>query len=428
MALLNVDEFPAQPTEDTNQVYVVRNVGLRVGTHKFHRFPGKFIPHVPRWALRRYGSEGKPIVVLDPFCGSGTTLVETALAGHSGYGMDVDPIARLIAKVKTTPLDLRVLSSACAKIKEFIAQKRAGTLKPTIPTLSHWFNETAVRDLSLIREGIEEFRQKNDIYEFLLTVFIAVIRRVSNADNQTQKTYVSHTHPKTPELAKPLFLATLEDYTTRLVEFGNLRRLMGGHARVLCDWEAREFAASWRANDLPAVDLVITSPPYVKTVDYVYNQMAEYFWIGDLFGLRTQTEQNRHKQIYIGTQHLNGTNVSNQLETGNNEIDELVAQVRKRDRKNGFICAKYFYDMQRHFSEVEKVLKRGGHYVLVVGDSVVSGQAVQTHSLLPACGARFGFVLERVFRYEIRNRHMRFPRAGRGGIVEHDWILDFRLE
>jgi hypothetical protein len=193
-------------------------------------------------------------------------------------------------------------------------------------------------------------------------------------------------------------------------------------------WDAREFVHLWRENELPAVDLAISSPPYVKTVDYVYNQMAEYFWVGDLFGMSTQTDQNRHKQIYIGTQHLNGTDVTEQVKTGSGEIEELVAKIRKKDRKNAYICAKYFSDMRSHFCEMAKILKPGSHYVLVVGDSVVSAEAVSTHSLLPPCGAEFGFFLERAFRYEIRNRHMRFPRAGRGGIVEHDWILDFRLE
>jgi DNA modification methylase len=428
MTLLTVEEFPSQPTEDPSKVYLVRNVGLRDGTHKFHRFPGKFIPHVPRWALRRYGTTGNPVKVLDPFCGSGTTLVEAALAGHTGYGFDVDPIARLISKVKTTPLELTILSSCCAEIKKFIDQRRAGEFTPTIPTLSHWFNEGAVRDLSLIREGIEQFRDRTDVYDFLLTVFIAVIRRASNADNQTQKTYVSHTNPKTPESAKPLFAATLDDYTQRIVEFGNLRKLMGGQARVLGSWDARGFVEEWRANHLPTIDLAITSPPYVKSVDYVYNQMAEYFWVGDLFGLSSQKEQNRHKQVYIGTQHLNGADVSRHVASGTSETEDLVAKVRKKDKKNGYICAKYFSDMQAHFAEMAKILKPGSHYVLVVGDSVVSGEIVATHALLPACGASFGFVLERTFRYEIRNRYMRFPRAGRGGMVEHDWILDFRLE
>jgi SAM-dependent methyltransferase len=428
MPLLTIEEFPSQPTVDASEVYVIRNVGLRDGTHKFHRFPGKFIPHVPRWALRRYGTPGKSISVLDPFCGSGTTLVETALAGQSGYGFDVDPIARLITKVKTTPLELTVLSNCCREIKKFIDQRRSGKSKPAIPTLSHWFNEAAIRDLSLIREGVEEFRDRKDVYDFFLTVFLAVIRRGSNADNQTQKTYVSHTNPKIPEAAKPLFMATLEDYTRRIVDFGNLQKLMGGQARVLGAWDARKFADGWREKLLPAVDLAITSPPYVKSVDYVYNQMAEYFWIGDLFGLSSQKEQNRHKQLYIGTQQLNGADVTQNVKTGTIETEELATRIRKKSKKNAYICAKYFSDMQIHFSEMAKILKPGCHYVLVVGDSVVSGEIVATHSLLPPCAARLGFVLERAFRYEIRNRHMRFPRAGRGGIVEHDWILDFRLE
>jgi SAM-dependent methyltransferase len=426
--LLTVEEFPPEPTADASEVYLVRNVGLRDGTHKFHRFPGKFIPHVPRWALRRYGRADGSVTVLDPFCGSGTTLVETALAGYSGYGFDIDPIARLITKVKTTSLDLAVLSNCCREIQTFITQRRAGKFKPTIPTLAHWFNEAAIRDLSLIREGVEQFRAEKDVYDFLLTVFIAVIRRASNADNQTQKTYVSHTNPKTPESAKPLFLATLNDYTQRLVDFGNLQKLMGGHARVLGAWDARGFVGEWQENRLPKVDLAISSPPYVKSVDYVYNQMAEYFWVGDLFGLSTQKEQNRHKQVYVGTQQLNGADVSRPVTAVSVQAEELFARIRKKDRKNAYICATYFRDMQVHFEEMAKILKPGSHYVLVVGDSVVSGEIVATHSLLPACGAVSGFALERVFRYEIRNRHMRFPRAGRGGIVEHDWILDFRLK
>lgn len=427
MTLLTIEEFPPEPTADPAEVYVVRNVGLRDGTHKFHRFPGKFIPHVPRWALRRYGSKGRSLV-LDPFCGSGTTLVETALAGHSGYGFDVDPIARLITKVKTTPLELAVLSNCCVEMKAFVAQRREGKFKPSIPTLAHWFSDAAVRDLSLIREGMEQFRERQDLYDFLLTVFIAVIRRASNADNQTQKTYVSHTHPKTPEAAKPLFLATLDDYVQRLVDFGHLQKLMGGQARVLGAWDARNFADRWKDDQLPMVDLAITSPPYVKSVDYVYNQMAEYFWVGDLFGLSSQKEQNRHKQGYIGTQNLNGADLNRNAKTGSSEIEQLVSRIRKEDRKNAYICGTYFHDMQTHFAEMARILKPGCHYVLVVGDSVVSEEIVATHSLLPACGASSGFALERSFRYEIRNRYMRFPRAGRGGIVEHDWILDFRLE
>jgi DNA modification methylase len=428
MTLLTVEEFPPQPTNDPTKVYLIRNVGLREGTHKFHRYPGKFIPHVPRWALRQYASKEKGLAVIDPFCGSGTTLVEAVLSAHRAFGFDIDPIARLISKVKTTPIDLPVLSTSCTEIRKFITQEREGNVLPTIPTLSHWFNKAAIRDLSLIREGIELFRGERDVYDFFLTVFIAIIRKASNADNQTIKTYVSHTHPKTPEPAKLLFLYTLDDYTQRLVEFGNLQRLMGGHAEILGAWDARAFMEQWKATGFPLVDLAITSPPYVKTVDYVYNQMAEYFWIGDLFGLSSQPEQNDHKELYIGTDRVNGAASKHTPKTHVPQIDEVIDRIAQLDKKNAYICGKYFLDMDLHFAEMARVLKPGSHYVLVVGDSVVSGETVPTHSSLPLYAERSGFALKRSFRYEIRNRHMRFPRAGRGGIVEHDWILDFRLE
>src|SRR5205807_193227 len=110
--------------------------------------------------------------------------------------------------------------------------------------------------------------------------FLGIIRRASNADNQTQKTYVSHTRIKTPDPAKDLFVRTLIDYAKRITEFANALP-DGGRAHVLADVEVRNLLEEWGHRHLPAVDLIVTSPPYLKSVDYVYNQMAEYFWIGD---------------------------------------------------------------------------------------------------------------------------------------------------
>lgn len=426
MNLLPVDELPQIPTESPLHAYLIRNIGLRDGTHKFHRFPGKFIPHIPRWAIKRYVRGDRPNIILDPFCGSGTTLVEAALSGHVGYGFDIDPVARLVSKVKSTPLELGAFRTCGKVLRDFINDEREGKFKPVIPTLSHWFNEQTVRDLSLIREGVELFKRNQDIYDFLLVVLLAIIRRTSNADNQTQKTYVSHTHPKTPEPAKPLFLKTLDEYIDRVLEFSRLHKLMGGHATVLGAWDARTFSTAWTNRTSQKADLAITSPPYVKSVDYVYNQMAEYFWIGDLFGLSTQREQNNHKELYIGTQQVKATEHSS-LRTGLTAVDNLLDRISQTSRKNAHITYKYFVDMGLHFAEMSKVLQPGAHYVLVVGDSIVSQENVATHLLLPDFALRHGFTLERSFAYEIRNRHMRFPRGGRGGIVKYDWILDFRF-
>src|SRR5699024_6423770 len=72
-------------------------------THGLHRFPAKFIPQIPAWAL--YNFAGHDSLVLDPFMGSGTTLVEGLLRGGATVGLDVDPLARLIARAKTARVD-----------------------------------------------------------------------------------------------------------------------------------------------------------------------------------------------------------------------------------------------------------------------------------------------------------------------------------
>src|SRR5262249_44133921 len=72
-------------------------------THGLHRFPAKYVPQIPAWAITNYLRPGG--VVLDPFVGSGTTLVECALQRCTAVGLDIDPLARFISAAKTTAID-----------------------------------------------------------------------------------------------------------------------------------------------------------------------------------------------------------------------------------------------------------------------------------------------------------------------------------
>lgn len=420
-----VDEVPIDPKLGKDTVFVIRNRGLTSLTHKFHRYPGKFIPHLPRWAIEKYCSNLND-VVLDPFCGSGTTLVESSSLGHTGLGIDIDPIGRLVSKVKTTPIPGKVLTKAVDFVNNEISRRDKGEFRPTIDTLHHWFTPSAVNDLGVIRDVVELYKYEPDLYDFFIVCFISIIRKASNADNQTQKTYVSHTHPKTPEPAKPLFEKTIKDYASRLIEYSKKIRESGGSATVLPLTDARDLQKGWSDHGLPEVSLAVTSPPYVKSVDYMYNQMAEYFWAGDLFGVENQPKQNIFKKRYIGSEKVSKDQYSKDIETGIYEIDKLSRDIRKKNPKNSFIVSKYFQDMIENFRQVSSILKPNGHYVVIIGDSIVSQEPIITHKFLELCGNSVGLELTNIFGYEIRNRHMRFPRQGRGGIVKYDWVLDLK--
>lgn len=420
-----VSELPKQPKPPTQTIYVIRNNGLTDVTHIIHKFPGKFIPHVPRWAIKKYINTDRCHNILDPFCGSGTTLVEAQLTHQNAYGIDINPIARLISKVKTTPLPMERLNYVVNCVIEEVLEETKGYFRPTISTLTHWFRPDVTDDLSVIRDAINKWSNEQDIYDFLIVAFSAIIRKVSNADNQSIKTYVSGTHKKVIPQVKPLFIDTLRKYAERIQELGAETK-HGGIAKVVDLRDARQFAQHWNEQELPLIDLAITSPPYVKTVDYVYSQMVEYFWIGDLFNLENQGKLNEHKRVYIGTEKVLASEYRTRKITDIPEIDSLIEQIHERSPKHAHIVYSYFADMRDHFGQMYEIMKPNAPYIVVVGDSTVSDLPVETHHLLALCAAQTGFRLEETFAYEIRNRYMRFPRQGRGGIVDLDWILAFR--
>ena len=201
--------------------------------------------------------------------------------------------------------------------------------------------------MGIIRDAIEDYRQDSSINDFLIVCFAAIIRRASNADNQTQKTYVSHTKVKEIEAAKPLFLSMLSDYVKRILEFSKIEKL--GVARILSIGDARDFSGYWKDAKLPGVDLIVSSPPHLNSGDYVYNQMAEYFWIGDLFGLETQALQNEYKRNYIGTTKIVASDYRTRPYSSIKEVNAVVEAVAKKSLKNAFIVAQYFFRYDEAF-------------------------------------------------------------------------------
>ena len=410
---------------------------VTASTHGFHKYPAKFIPHIPRWAIEKYLRNCKGKCVLDPFCGSGTTLVEGLLCGHNVIGIDIDPLSVLITKVKTTPIaSTRLDEIYFWLVKEIDVQRWQGTFKPAFSNLNHWFTEDAINKLSVIRTLIDEIpsrfgnsEQNNDIRDLFLVCFSSVIRRVSNADNESQKTYVSHTKVKQPEEAISLFTEQLNVFKERIMDFS--RRVNPELTReIIRSSSVENLHEKLKGKD---IDLVVTSPPYIKAIDYIYNQMVELFWVGDLFDLDTQTKQNAMKEHYVGTKQLSKSTYEEYTpfkETlGLIRLDDKLREIYTKDKKNGhkhaFITFKYFSDMERHFVEIAKCLKPNTHYIMIVGDSSVSGVFLETNAFLASIAERNGFKTVNKWGYIIKNRYMRFDRKGRGGIISIDWVLDF---
>lgn len=319
-------------------------------THGFHKYPAKFIPQIPRWALNRY-LQGKNNLVIDPFCGSGTTIVETLLSGHSGFGIDVDPLSVLISKVKTTPLNIEELNKEVAILEKNVIDEITPIFKPACETIEHWFKKEYIPVLSRIRDTIDNIENK-DIKDLFLICFSSILRKVSNADDQSQKAYVSHTKIKDAEHPLPIFLNQIKYYQERITLFSN--SINTNVKSQIKHGSCIDDLAAPTQNNL--FDLAITSPPYIKAIDYIYNQMVELFWLGDLFELDTQTKQNKKKKLYIGNKQVHKQDFVDYSPfinlTNIERLDIKLQNVFQQDFKNGF---KHSYVTYRYFVEMSNI-------------------------------------------------------------------------
>ncbi|MDR2684103.1 MAG: site-specific DNA-methyltransferase [Prevotellaceae bacterium] len=419
---------------DFGTILSINTNSVTQNTHGFHKYPAKFIPQIPQWAINKYLKNETDKLVLDPFCGSGTTLVESALSGNFSIGVDIDPLSTLISKVKTTKIDIEKLDLIVAWLKKNIENPPAELFVPDCQTLEHWFTKDAINKLSIIRTLINQIvdsfkneKEVKDIQDLLFICFSSIIRRVSNADNESQKTYVSHTKTKQPEEVFMIFFSQLDYFVERITEFSLRPNLKS--VEIIVSSSAGSLANLLKCKK---VDLAITSPPYIKTIDYIYNQMAELFWIGDLFQMQTQYLQNEKKTQYIGNKQIlkkEFTTYSPYISKTNIDLlDTKLQQVFETDEKNGhkhsYVAYKYFVEMEKHFAEISKCLKKKAHYVMIVGDSKVSDIYFDTADFLTIIAERNGFKLKNKWGYKIKNRFMRFDRKGRGGIIDIDWVLE----
>lgn len=425
------------PTEiEQNSILNIVTRDVNTHTHGFHKYPAKFIPHIPKWAITKYLNGNKDKNILDPFCGSGTTLVEGVLAGYNTIGVDIDPLSAMISKVKTTRLDEKELKNISEWLVKELNTKKKGIFKPDCETIEHWFTKDAISKLSIIRTLINQIPEKfgdnkkvKDIQDLLLICFSSIIRKVSNADDESQKTYVSHTKIKEPKEVNSLFLSQLDLFVDRAIKFA-LTTSSKTKSKIIVSSSADSLEKKLNGKK---IDLAVTSPPYIKAIDYIYNQMVELFWIGDLFQMQTQTKQNEKKTHYIGNKQISKVEFKNYTPHNTilsiEKLDEKLKEVYDTDKKNGhkhsYVAFKYFTEMEKHFLEMSKCLTPGTHYVLVVGDSNVSEVFFDTASFLIEIGERNGFRITNKWGYKIKNRFMRFDRKGRGGIIEIDWVLDF---
>ena len=294
--------------------------------HRLHPYMGKFIPQLVEIFLRKF----EPKLVYDPFCGSGTTLVEANTLGINSIGADISAFNALLSRVKTYKYDIKIvekdLCDILKKVSDYIkksAKETKLTKKFTTSNeyLNVWFAEQARKELLCYLSLIPYYRCRG-LLKIILSRSARSARLVTHYDldfskKPQQGSYYCYKHRRTCYPVQEAY-KFLERYTMdtieRVREFVNIRT----------NAEVKVIHGDSREIDLPKnIDMVFTSPPYIGLIDY--HEQHKYAY--ELLGL----ENNETREIGAAK---NGQ--SDEAKTKYiNGINEVLLNTREFMTKNG---------------------------------------------------------------------------------------------
>jgi site-specific DNA-methyltransferase (cytosine-N4-specific) len=310
------------------------------GTHNLHPYPAKFIPQIPSRLIETLSSPSQ--LILDPFCGSGTTLVEARRLNRRSIGSDSNDLAVMIARAKSLSFSKSQLQ-AIAHFRKVIECAHTGYTDngkfeemvelPDFRNRELWFDTTMLLELMFLRNQIAKQKDK-DIRDFLLVVLSAIVVRSSRQDSETRWKSVDKRFKK--GLAFELFLDRLSEAYARVSQFSS--QCGGNPAPQVIKANAKALTFV----DSASVDLVVTSPPYMNSFDYYLYHKLRLFVLGiDHYSIQDSEIGSRNKHC---------------------------------DKKQGHEV--YSREMSLVFDELHRVLKPSGLIAMVIGDSIYKGALV----------------------------------------------------
>ncbi len=365
----------------------------RAYTHSIHPYPAMMIPQVAGRLIDMYA---KPkAVVFDPFCGSGSVLLEVFIRGYDSYGVDINPLSLLISKVKTTPVDYEDLQIELEKIfKKASYTKKAK--KPNFFNIDYWFKPEVVSQLTALRTAINLIKDKKT-KDFFNVAFSFTVRAVSNTRNGEFKLYrIDDDKLKnySPDVFE-IFKKKTENNITAMADLWEKYR--GSKTKVNILSEDTRHKTSIKDRE---IDIVVTSPPYgdsKTTVAYGQFSRLSLQWLGF-----------EGKDIDVDNRSLGGRLDVKNLHLGyaSPNLRYVLDLVSRADKKRAREVLAFYIDLNKCFLELCRVIKRGGILCMVVGNRTVKGIQLPTDEIVADFGESAGFrYIETIIR-KIPNKRM----------------------
>ncbi|RWM96177.1 MAG: restriction endonuclease [Mesorhizobium sp.] len=379
----------------------------KYGTHGLHPYKGKFYPQLAK-ALVNISGIKPGSSILDPFCGSGTVLLEGMLNGYAAFGCDMNPLAAKIARAKTQVFSVdrsladHALSSLLERVKRPPARFKSTRTQfkdAVLRELDSWFASPVLDKMEWLLSQIRLFGDPR-LVEFGEVVLSSIIREISQQDPADLRIR----RRKEPLVDAPVIELFTERLSTQLMRLRKYWAVAGRQPGEIIsptveDGDSRNKDTFCRLGLVPGtVDCVVTSPPYATALPYIDTDRLSLMAImgieslgrsaleGDLTGsreIRTRVRTDMEAELLSrnATSHL---------------PDSVVRALRKilKANRNGDVgfrrlnmaalLWRYFCDMSRNIAEIKALLRPGAKAFYVVGNSRT--KAGENWSTIDTCG------------------------------------------
>lgn len=382
-----------------------------VGRGPVHPFPARMAATV---ALDAISHARTPLRVLDPMMGSGTVLAVARSKGHFASGVDIDPLAVLIARVWTTAVDKETARASARtilkKAQTVFTQTASKSAYPsdadheTKVFLRYWFDTSSRRQLAALAKQIRSCRS-NPIRDVLWCAFSRLI--IAKQSGASLALDLSHSRPHkfyTVAPRKPFehFIASVEQVLANCLSTDEAAR--GPRARVrLGDARKLEIKSN-------SIDLVLTSPPYLNAIDYMRCSKFSLVWMGHK---SSSVREIRRKSI--------GTEKGQYVATSIDLATELAKSLRinsKLSSRHKALLRRFIQDMDAVVREAARVLVPGGKAVFVVGENELKGTYIRNSKIIYKLALRAGLTFKDTSTRTLpqNRRYLPPPTKGKGSI------------
>jgi DNA modification methylase len=355
-------------------------------------------------------------LVCDPFMGSGTTLVESIVNDRRTYGTDINPVAVMITKAKTTPIDPQYLEAQIYTLKGTLKALLIDENKHTLSLIKdddskavfssenkridYWFSEKQKHDLDIILSGIMIISRDENVRNFLLCAFSNILKGCSRWMMKSVKPTIDKN--KTTNDAYSSFFLCTQRMLKKNRQFWKLHEKNKKKVDCMVD---NVDARKMRIND-DSVALIITSPPYVTSYEYADLHQLTAIW------LRYTKKLSEFKTKFIGSlKKKEMTDIKLYSDLGKTTVNEL----HLIDKREANRVEQYFFDMQKCFEEMYRVLKFGGRTAIVIGDTDIKKVKIQNADVFVQTMAKIGFNIYNIIKRPVPNKILPLTRDQKTG-------------